>query len=204
VAADIKNKGLDQDTQPQLYLPFPQLPWGNMNLLVRTTVTPQSMISAVRAQIAAVDPDQPVTKIQTVEEIMNDSRSQPRFTMLLLGAFSATALALAVIGIYGVLSYSVAQRRQEFGIRLALGAERRDVLLLVVRHGIMLTITGIAIGLLSALLLTRLMSSMLYRVSTLDLATFLLTPLLFLCIALVASYLPARAATRVNPIEALR
>jgi ABC-type antimicrobial peptide transport system permease subunit len=162
------------------------------------------MISAVRAQIAAVDPDQPVTKIQTVDEIMDDSRSQPRFTMLLLGAFSATALALAVIGIYGVLSYSVAQRRQEFGIRLALGAEQADILRLVVRHGIMLTIAGIAIGLLAALLLTRLMSSMLYKVGALDLATFLLTPLLFFCIALFASYLPARGATKVNPIEALR
>jgi putative ABC transport system permease protein len=204
VAADIKNKGLDQNTQPQLYLPFAQLPWGNMNLLVRTAVAPQTMISAVRAQVAAVDPDQPVTKIQTVEEIMNDSRSQPRFTMLLLGAFSATALALAVIGIYGVLSYSVAQRRQEFGIRLALGAEQADILRLVVRHGVMLTITGIAIGLLAAVLLTRLMSSMLYKVGTLDLATFLLTPLLFLCVALLASYLPARGATQVNPIEALR
>jgi len=204
VAADIKNQGIDQDTQAQLYLPFAQLPWGNMNLLVRTAVAPQTMISAVRAQVAAVDPDKPVTKIQTVEEIMNDSRSQPRFTMLLLGAFSATALALAVIGIYGVLSYSVAQRRQEFGIRLALGAAQADILRLVVRHGVMLTITGIAIGLLAALLLTRLMSSMLYKVGTLDLATFLLTPLLFLCIALLASYLPARGATKVNPIEALR
>jgi predicted permease len=204
VAADIKNKGLDQDTQAQLYLPFPQLPWGNMNLLVRTGLAPQSVISAVRAQIAAVDPDQPVTKIQTVDEIMEDSRSQPRFIMLLLGAFSATALALAVIGIYGVLSYSVAQRRQEFGIRLALGAEQADILRLVVRHGIMLAITGIAIGLLAALLLTRLMSSMLYEVGALDLATFLLTPLLFLCIALFASYLPARGATKVNPIEALK
>src|SRR5579864_130474 len=204
VAVDIRNKGLAQKTQAQLYLPFPQLPWGNMNLLVLTAVAPQSMISAVRAEIAAVDPDQPVTKIQTVEEIMNDSRSQPRFTMLLLAAFSATALALAVIGIYGVLSYSVAQRRQEFGIRLALGAERADILRVVVRHGLVLTITGIAIGLLAALVLTRLMSSMLYNVGTLDLATFLLTPLLFLCIALLASYLPARGATKVNPIEALR
>ena len=204
VAADIKNRGLDQDTQAQLYLPFPQLPWGNMNLLVRTAVAPQSMISAVRAQIAAVDPDQPVTKIQTVEEIMNDSRSQPRFTMLLLGAFSATALALTVIGIYGVLSYSVAQRRQEFGIRLALGAEQADILRLVVRHGLLLALTGIAIGLLAALLLTHLMSSVLYKVGALDLTTFLLTPLLFLCIALLASYLPARGATEVNPIEALR
>jgi putative ABC transport system permease protein len=204
VAADIKNKGIDQDTQAQLYLPFAQLPWGNMNLLVRTEVAPQSITSAVRAQIAAVDPDQPVTNIQTVEEIMDGSRSQPRFTMLLLGVFSAAALALAVIGIYGVLSYSVAQRRQEFGIRLALGAEYMDILRLVVGHGLMLAIAGIAIGLTAALLLTRLMASMLYKVGTLDLTTFLLTPLVSLGIALLASYLPARRATKVQPVEALK
>lgn len=204
MAADIKNKGLDQETQAQLYLPFAQLPWGDMNLLVRTAVAPQSIISAVRGQIAAVDPDQPITKIQTVEEIMDNSRSQPRFTMLLLGVFSATALALAVIGIYGVLSYSVAQRRQEFGIRMALGAEHADILHLVVRQGLLLAIAGIAIGLMAALLFTRVMASMLYKVGALDLATFVLTPLLFLGIALFASYLPARRATKVNPIEALK
>jgi putative ABC transport system permease protein len=204
VAADIKNRGLDQDTQEQLYLPFAQLPWGNMNLLVRTAVTPKSIISAVRAQVAAVDPDQPVTKIQTVEELMDNSRSQPRFTMLLLGVFSATALALAVIGIYGVLSYSVAQRRQEFGIRLALGAEHADILRMVVRQGLTLAIVGIAIGLTAGLLLTRLMASMLYKVGALDLTTFLLAPLLFLGIALLASYVPAWRATKVEPTEALR
>jgi putative ABC transport system permease protein len=204
IAADIKNKGLDQDTQAQLYLPFSQLPWGNMNLLVRTAVAPQSITSAVRAQIATVDPDQPVTNIQTVEELMDSSRSQPRFTMLLLGVFSATALALAVIGIYGVLSYSVAQRRQEFGIRLALGAEQADILRLVVRHGLLLATGGILIGLMAALMLTRLISSMLYKVGALDLLTFVVTPLVFLGIASLASYLPARRATKVDPIEALR
>jgi putative ABC transport system permease protein len=204
VAADIKNQGLDQDTQAQLYLPFAQLPWGNMNLLVRTAVAPQSITSAVRTQIAMVDPGQPITKIQTVEEIMDSSRAQPRFTMLLLGVFSVTALALAVIGIYGVLSYSAAQRRQEFGIRLALGAEHADILRLVVRHGLLLAIAGIAIGLMAALLLTRLMASMLYKVGTLDLTTFLLTPLVFLGIALLASYLPAHRATKVQPAEALK
>jgi putative ABC transport system permease protein len=204
VAADIKNKGLDQETQAQLYLPFPQLPWGDMNLLVRTAVAPQSITSAVRAQIAAVDPDQPVTKVQTVNQLMDSSRSQPRFTMLLLGVFSATALVLAVIGIYGVLSYSVTQRRQEFGIRLALGAERADILRLVVHQGLILAVAGIAIGLVAALLFTRLMSSLLYEVGTRDLATFILTPVLFVTVALLASYLPARKATKVDPMEALR
>jgi putative ABC transport system permease protein len=203
-AADIKNKGLEQETQPQLYLPFPQLPWGDMNLLVRTAVAPSSITAAVRAQIAAVDPDQPVTKVRTVDDLMDSSRSQPRFTMLLLGVFSATALVLAVIGIYGVLSYSVALRRKEFGIRLALGAEHADILRLVVRQGFILTIAGIAIGLMASLLLTRLMSTMLYKVSAYDLTTFVLTPLVFLGIALLASYLPARRATRVDPLEAIR
>jgi putative ABC transport system permease protein len=204
VAADIKNKGLEQETQVQLYLSFPQLPWSNMNLLVRTAVAPQSITSAVRAQIAMVDPEQPVDKIQTVDELIDSSRAQPRFTMLLVGTFSATALALAVIGIYGVLSYSVAQRRHEFGIRLALGAERADILRLVVRQGFMLAGVGVAIGLIVALLLTKLMSSMLYKVGARDLTTFVLTPLVFFGIALLASYLPARRAMKVDPMEALK
>lgn len=204
VAADVRNNSLAQETQAQLYLPFPQLPWGNMNLLVRTAVAPRSVISAVRTQISAVDPDQPVTSIQTVDELMDSSRAQPRFTMLVLGIFSATALALAVIGIYGVLAYSVAQRRQELGIRLALGAERGDILRLVVRQGLILAIAGIAIGLIAALLLTRLISGMLYRVGALDLTTFALAPAIFLFIALLASYLPAQRATKVDPMEALR
>jgi putative ABC transport system permease protein len=204
IAADVRNKGLAQNTQAQLYLPFVQLPWADMNLLVRTIVPPQGLTSAVRAQISAVDPDQPVAGIQTVAELVNSSLAQPRFTMLLLGIFSATALALSVIGIYGVLSYWVAQRRYELGIRLALGAQPTDILRVVVRQGFMLAIAGIAIGLIAALLLTRLMSSLLYQVGTLDLMTFTITPLLFLSIALIASYLPARSAMSVDPAEALR
>jgi putative ABC transport system permease protein len=204
VAADVKNKGLAQDTQAQLYLPFQQLPWADMNLLVRTMVPPQSITSAVRAQISAVDPDQPVAGIQTVDQIMDTDLAQPRFTMLLVGVFSATALALSIIGIYGVLAYWVAQRRYELGIRLALGAQRADILRIVVRQGFTLAIVGIGIGLMAALLLTRLMSSMLYKIGTLDLTTFAVAPLVFLGVALLASYLPARSATRVDPAEALR
>ncbi len=204
VAADLKNSGLAVDAQPQLYLPFRQLPWGNMNLLVRTNVEPHSMISAIRGQISAVDPDQPVTGVQTIDELLDGSRAQPRFTMFLLGIFSATALALAMIGIYGVLAYSVAQRRQELGIRLALGADRPDIMRMVVRHGLELTLGGISIGIIAAWAATRLIGSLLYKVGARDLMTFALTPLVFLAIALLASYLPARRATQVDPTEAMR
>lgn len=204
VSADVKNQGLAEEPQAQIYLPLPQLAWANMNLLVRTSVTPQSVASSVRAQISAVDPDQPVTSIQTADELVDNSRAQPRLTMLLLGTFSVMALALAVIGIYGVLSYSVAERRQELGIRMALGAERADVLRLVVRQGMVLATAGIGIGLVTAFLLTRLISTMLYKVGSRDLATFVVAPLLFLCIAFLASYLPARHATKVDPAQVLR
>jgi putative ABC transport system permease protein len=204
VAADVRNRGLAQSPQGQLYLPFPQLPWGNMNLLVRTTVAPLSLTSSVRAQISAVDSDEPVINVQTVDALMDSSRAQPRFTMLLLGVFSATAFLLAAIGIYGVLAYTVEQRRHELGIRLALGAERGDILGLVVRQGLSLALAGIAIGLAAAPFLTRLMASMLFEVGARDLTAFTLAPLLFLVVSLLASYIPARRATKVDPMEALR
>ncbi len=204
VAADVKNRGLEQDPQPQLYLPFSQLPWGSMNLLVRTEVAPASLEPATRAQIAAIDADQPVTKVKTVDELMNDARTQPRFLLMLVGVFSATALVLTMIGIYGVLSYAVAQRQQEFGIRMALGAEQRDILRLVVRQGFVLALAGIAAGLAAAFALTRLLASMLYKTGGHDALTFVAAPVMFLAIAMIASYLPARRATQVSPIEALR
>lgn len=208
VAADVKNRGLALDPQVQLYFPFSQLPWGNMNLLVRTAANPHAMVSAVRAQIAAIDSDQPVTGIQTVDELMDGSRAQPRFILLLLGVFSVAALVLAIIGIYGVLAYSVAQRHQELGIRLALGAEKSDILRLVVGYGLTLAAAGIAIGLVASLVLSWLMagflSGFLYKIGARDLTTFVLAPLVFLVIALLASYFPARRATQVDPNEALR
>jgi putative ABC transport system permease protein len=204
VAADVKNKGLAQDTQAQLYLAFPQLPWGNMNLLVRTTVPPLSLTAAVREQVAALDPDQPVTGIKTVDELMDSSRAQPRFTMMLLSFFSAAALTLAVIGIYGVLAYFVAERRVELGIRLALGAERKDIVRLVLRQGLVLVGAGIVIGLVAAMVMSKLMSSLVYNVGVHDVRTFVFMPLVFLGIALLASYLPARRAMAVDPVEALR
>ncbi len=204
VAADIRNHGLAADTDPQLYLPFRQLPWSSMNLLVRTAVPPLQMASAVRAEISAIDPDQPVTAIQTVDDLMDSGRAQPRFTMLLLAVFSITALVLAAIGLAATLAWTVVQRRQEMAIRLALGANRSDILWLVVRQGLVLSLTGIALGLIAGLVLTQLMASVLYRTSAHDPVTFALAPLIFLSIALFASYLPARRATRVNPLDTLK
>jgi putative ABC transport system permease protein len=204
VSADVLNKGLAQDAQPQVFIPFAQLPWSNMNLLVRTAVAPQSLINAIRAQIYALHPDQPVTHIQTANEIESGLRTELRFTLVLLGAFSATALALALMGIYGLLSYSVAERSDEMGIRMALGADRNDILVLVIRKGLLLSATGIVVGLVAAFLLTRLMAGMLYRVGNHDRVTFVLAPPIFLLVALAASYLPARRTTKVDPAEALR
>ena len=166
------------------------------------------MVSDVRAQISGLDSDQPVTSIQTVDELMDSSRAQPRFILLLLGVFSAAALVLAIIGIYGVLAYSVAQRRQELGIRLALGADKSDIVRLVVGYGMTLAAAGVVIGVIGALSLSWLManvlSGVLYKISARDLTTFAVAPVAFLVIALCASYLPARRATQVDPNEALR
>jgi putative ABC transport system permease protein len=204
IAKDIRNHGLADDTQAQIYLPFPQLPWGAMNLLVRSAVGPLSLTSAIRAQIAAVDPDQPVTGIQTGEDLMGEARTQPRFTTMLLASFALAALLLAVTGIYGVLAYSVAQRKHELGIRMALGAERADIVRLVVRQGVSLALAGIVIGLIAAALTTKLLATMLYRTSTRDLMTFAVAPLFFFAVSFLASYLPAWSATKVDPIVALR
>ena len=204
VATDVRNRGLEKDPQVQLYLPFPQLPWSDMNLLVRTDLPAQGAIGAVRAQISAVDSTQPLTDVQTAEELIDGSRAQPRFTMLLLGGFSATALVLAVMGVYGVLSYSVAQRSQEFGIRLALGAHRRDILQMVLRQGLSLALGGIVTGVCAALLLTQLLASALYKTGSRDPTTFVVVPVLFLGVAALASYLPARRAMKVDPVETLK
>src|SRR5579859_1491223 len=208
VASDTKNRGLAQDTQAQLYLPFPQLPWANMYLIIRTAADPSAMVSAVRAQIAAVDPDQLVTAIETANELMDAARAQSRLMMVLVGIFSGMALVLAGIGIYGVLAYSVEQRRQELGIRLALGAVRSDIFRLVAGYGLLLAAIGIVLGLVGSLVLSwalaSTLSGVLYKVSVRDLLTFVGAPILFLMISVVASYLPARRAMKVDPNEALR
>ena len=204
VLADIRNRSLSADANPEILFPFAQLAWPFMNLVVRTQNDPQAVVQAVRAQVASLDPDQPVTAIQTMDEVLAAGASQPRFTTLLLGALSATAFVLALVGIYGVIAYSVAERTQEMGIRMALGANRGDILRLVLRQGLLLALLGIGIGLGAALALTRYLASLLYRVSVTDPATFAAAALLFATVAVLASYIPARRATEVDPAVTLR
>src|SRR5262249_31492759 len=152
--------------------PFAQLPWPAMRLLVRATGDPRALVPALRSRVLALDRDLPVTEIQTMDEVLDVAAAEPRFTTSLLGALSGIALLLAVVGIYGVIAYSVAERTQEMGIRLALGAERGDILRLVLRQGLTLALSGIALGLAASLAVTRLLASLLYQVSTTDPLTF--------------------------------
>jgi putative ABC transport system permease protein len=204
VIGDIHNTALATDLRPEIYIPFAQLPWASMYLLLRTAGDPRVYAAAVRQSVLAIDKDQPVTRVRTMDEVLAEGARQPRFVTTLLAGLAAIALVLALVGIYGAVGYSVSQRTQEIGIRLALGAERRDILRLVLRQGLAPTCVGIAAGVVASLALTRLMAKMLYHVSPTDSATFTAGALLFAAAAVLASYLPARRATRVDPIVALR
>jgi len=171
---------------------------------VRTVADPMSMVAAVRREIAAVDKDQPVHDIKTMEQLFAESISQPNFNMLLLSVFAAVALALAAIGVYGVISYAVTQRTHEIGVRIALGARRADVLKMVMRQGLVLALAGIAVGLIGAFALTRLMRTLLFEVSATDPVIFAGISLLLVVVALLACWLPAQRATKVDPLVALR
>jgi putative ABC transport system permease protein len=204
VAADVRNTGLALPADGEVYAPYLNLASPLLYLSVRTSLDPHSLASALRAQVASADPDQPLTDIQTMEERLETASAPPRFTMLLIGIFAATAFTLAVVGIYGVIAYSVAQRTQELGIRIAMGAGRSDILRLVIGNGLILTAVGIAIGLFGAIGLTRVMPAMLYETSATDPLTFVISASLFIVVAILASYVPARRATRIDPTEALR
>ena len=204
VLGDVRNASLAAAVSPEIYLPFPQLPWASMNLVVRTAGDPRGFVAAVRGRVLAVDKDQPVTAVATMEEVMELAAAQPRFTAWLLSALAAMALVLAVVGIYGAIAYSLAERTGELGIRLALGAGRADILRLVLRQGMVLALSGTAVGLAASLGLTRLLESQLYRVSSTDPITFAGCAAVFTAVAALASYLPARRAMRVDPMAALR
>jgi putative ABC transport system permease protein len=204
IVGDVKHYGLDRDTPPETYEPYTQQPMSFMSLVVRTPGEPTSLSSAIRGEVLSLDKDQPVSSIKPLTQLVSASIAQQRFAMLLLGVFAAVAMLLATVGIYGVMSYSVTRRIHEIGIRMALGASSRDVLRLVVGHGMRLALIGVALGLSIAFLVTRIMASLLFGVSATDLMTFTVFAVALTAVALVACLVPARRALKVDPMVALR
>jgi putative ABC transport system permease protein len=205
VSGEVKQAGLDKPSDPEIFLAYQQAPYLFLQkLAVRTTDDPMKMVAAIRHEVQAIDQDLPLTGIKTMDQYLSESIANPRFQSRVLSLFAAIALLLAAVGLYGVMSYAVAQRTHEIGVRVALGARSSDVLKLVVGKGLRLTLIGIAIGLVAAVALTRLLASLLFGVSTTDPATFVIIALLLISVALLACYLPARRATKVDPMVALR
>jgi putative ABC transport system permease protein len=205
VVGDIKYKGLGEETLPAFYQPIAQNTWRGVFLIVKTDAAdPLGLAGAVSNEIRSLDRELPVTQIRTLEQRLYASVAQPRFRTAIVALFAALALILASIGIYGVISYSVTQRTHEMGIRIALGARSRDVLSLVVKQGMALTVIGLSVGLSASFALTRLMKTLLFGVSATDPLTFIVISLLLTVVALLACWIPARRATKVDPLLALR
>jgi predicted permease len=204
VVGDVKHYGLEEEARPQMYGPYTQQPGYFATVVIRTTVEPLSLSEPVRQALWKVDADQPMWKIRTVEFLVSRSVADRKFLLALMGIFALLALVLTMIGLYGVISYLVNQRTQEIGIRMALGAQARDITHMVLKQGMILVLTGVALGLAAAWLSTRLMSRLLYQVSATDPLTFAVIAVLLIAVALLACYLPARRATKVDPLVALR
>lgn len=204
VVGDTRHTGLDSGSRPEIYLPHLQSPYGSMTYVVRTTGDPLSLLQAVKNEIWAVNKDQPFSSVSTVEQLVSKSLAERRFNLLLFGSFALIALALAGVGIYGLISFSTSQRTHEIGVRMALGANHKDVMRLVLREGLALTAMGLVTGWVAAFALTRVISSMLFGVSATDPLTFAAVSAVLAAVALTAGYIPARRATRVDPMIALR
>ena len=204
VIDDVKQLGLDSSAQPEVYFPYAQATHPSMSIVVRTNSSQSNMVAAMKSQIQEIDKDLPVADVRTMSQLLSQSVSGPRFNMLLLTVFAIAALVLAAVGIYGVMSYSVSQRTHEIGIRMALGARTSEVLRLVITHGMFLTLVGLAVGFVASLLLTQLMSSMLFGVTATDPITFAAVSVLLAGVALGACFVPARRAAKVDPMVALR
>jgi predicted permease len=207
VVSNVRQAGLYGDHSFELYAPYAQDPrsfTAPRDLIVRTSADTSSIAAAVRAAVWSIDKDQPVSNIRTMDQVFNQTISRERFQTLLLTLFAGMALILACIGLYGLISYAVSQRTHEIGVRMALGAQRADVLRLVIKQGMFITIVGLAFGLGGALAITRFLSGMLYGIGTTDAVTFISVPAFLSLVAFLACYIPARRATKVDPLEALR
>jgi putative ABC transport system permease protein len=204
VVEDVKHFGLDRPVLPEVYVPHTQAPASFLFIVARTSGDAATLGSEMRTVLRSLDPDLPVVQMQTLEEIVSQSVAAPRFRTALLGTFAGLAVVLSLVGLYGVLAFTVAQRRQEFGIRLAMGARRHDVLGMVVRQGLAFVFMGLLIGVPAALVTTRVLRSMLFGIEASDPSTFAAVATLLVTVALLASWLPARRATRVDPVTALR
>jgi putative ABC transport system permease protein len=204
VVADIRNRALNTDPKPVYYLPQSQVPFNELAMVVKTSNDPRALISSATREVQAMDSELPVFSVKTMDEYVSSSVAAPRFNTTLLAIFASVALVLTVIGLYGVMSYSVAQRTNEIGIRMALGAQTRDVLGLIVKDGVKIVGVGLMLGMGGALLLSRLLESLLFGVTTRDPVTFLLIAGLLSLVAMLACYIPALRATRVDPLDALR
>ncbi|MGH9929529.1 MAG: FtsX-like permease family protein, partial [Pyrinomonadaceae bacterium] len=202
VVGNVRHFLLEVAPLHEMYLPFNIFP--ETNLVVRTKVAPLSLAGAVRNEIRALDKDQPISQVRTMDQLVANSVADSRFRTVLLSVFAGLALVLAIVGIYGVISYSVSQRTQEIGVRMALGAQRSDIIKLVMRHGLILTLLGLAGGVLVSVGLTQYIASLLFEVRAVDWITYLSATLLLAMVALLASYVPARRAAGLHPTIALR
>jgi putative ABC transport system permease protein len=204
VAANVRSLELKEEAIPELYFSAYQDPWSAMSLVVSSSIEADSLAGAVRQAVIDVDQTVPVSDVQTMDHIVSTSVTQPRFNLFLVALFSAIALLLSAAGIYGVTSYGVSQRTHELGIRMALGAQVRDVLGMILKQGMGVIAIGLVLGLGAAFLLLRLMKSLLFGVTETDPLTFVVTTVVLTFVALIACYVPARRATKVDPLEALR
>ncbi len=204
VVGDVRNRTLNTEPRPAYYVPQTQVPFSQMVVVAKTTTEPHSLVSGMTKEVAAMDPDLPLFGVQTMREYLSASVATPRFNTTLLSIFAGVALVLTLVGLYGVMSYSVAQRTNELGIRLALGAQSRDVLLMIVKQGSLLILCGLGIGLLGAFAASRVVASLLFGVTAKDPFTFAAVAVLLALVGLMACYIPARRATKVDPMNALR
>jgi putative ABC transport system permease protein len=205
VVGDVRHRGYDSDARPEMYVSYRQdTIWPVMNLVVRTHGEPLTLAPSVRGAIQAVDPSQAIFNVRPLEEMMFDSIAERRFNLILLLSFAAVAVLTAAAGIYGIMTYFVSQRTSEIGIRMALGASRRDVLKLILGHGMRLTMWGVGIGLLASLAVTRLIVSLLFGVSAIDPLTLAGVAIFLILVALLACYVPTQRAIKVDPLVAIR